>query len=66
MDERFDRLINAIYAPRRPGRIAGIRAAFEAWQANTMPVAHPCIVPMLIGGIMGAGWGIFLTWLVIA
>ena len=66
MDEYLDRLSNAIAAPRRSGRIAEIRAAFESWQANTMPVAHPCIVPMLIGGIMGAGWGIFLTFLVIS
>ena len=32
MDEYLDRLSNAIAAPRRPGRIAEIRAAFDAWQ----------------------------------
>ena len=32
MDEYLSRLSDAIAAPRRPGRIGDIRAAFEAWQ----------------------------------
>jgi len=58
MDEYLERLSNAVYAKRRPGRIYDIRAAFLAWQRygdkSKAPPGYGPLVILAFGAVCAA------------
>jgi len=54
MDEYLKRLSNAIAAPRRPGRIGEIRAAFEAWHRYGKNQKGYGLAEMIAMGLLSA------------